>query len=382
MATKLTQAIVNGAAEENPPGTQLYDAEVSGLRVVVGKRGSSYKFVGRINDGTDRYVSVIVGRTDDVSLRSARERATELRLALRRGEDPRTPKASVPTVAEALDRYLEGRPDLSPSTASWYRQKIEGPLRSLAKLPADRVDRETVRATHEKLTRRVGTYGANGAMRVLKLVLNDVARSHDLPPNPVSRAVRMNRETPRDWAIPPAEMPEMWRRLDEMADRVRRGCWLTMLLTGLRSHDARSMRWEHLDADGVLTVPCPKGGAAKAFRLPLPRALVQELGEVRELTAPLESPFVFASPTSKSGHVEQMRRLEDWPYAPHGLRHTWRTMALEAGVDLQMAMVLLNHRPAGVTWNYVTRANLLGPMREATERVAALILSHRGRTAL
>ncbi|MFZ5962014.1 tyrosine-type recombinase/integrase [Thalassococcus sp. BH17M4-6] len=380
MATKLTQATVNRAAEEHPPGTQLYDAEVSGLRVVVGKRGCSYKFVGRINDGTDRYVSVVLGRTGDVALRTARERSTELRLALRRGEDPRTPKASVPTVAEALDRYLEGRTDLSPRTQQWYRQKIEGPLRSLAKLPADRVDRETVRALHEKITRKAGPYGANGAMRVLKLVLNDVARTHDLPPNPVSRAVRMNKETPRDWAIPPAEMPEMWRRLDAMEDRVRRACWLTMLLTGLRSNDARSMRWEHLDADGVLTVPSPKGGEAKAFKLPLPRMLVQELAAVRDLTAPLESPFVFASPTSKSGHVEHFARTKNWPYAPHGLRHTWRTMALEAGVDLQMAMVLLNHRPAGVTWNYVTRANLLGPMREASERVAGLIAGYRGRT--
>lgn len=131
-------------------------------------------------------------------------------------------------------------------------------------------------------------------------------------------------------------------------------------------------------ADEVLTVPSPKGGEAKAFKLALPRALVQELGEVRDLSAPLESPFVFASPTSRSGHLEQMTRTKRWPYAPHGLRHTWRTMALEAGVDLQMAMVLLNHRPAGVTWNYVTRANLLGPMREASEKVAALILSHRG----
>ena len=52
MATKLTQATVNRAAEDHPPGTQLYDAEVSGLRVVVGTRGCSYKFVGRINDGT------------------------------------------------------------------------------------------------------------------------------------------------------------------------------------------------------------------------------------------------------------------------------------------------------------------------------------------
>ena len=80
MATKLTQATVNRAAEDHPPGTQLYDAEVSGLRVVVGKRSCSYKFVGRINDGTDRYVSVVLGRTGDVSLRTARERSAELRL--------------------------------------------------------------------------------------------------------------------------------------------------------------------------------------------------------------------------------------------------------------------------------------------------------------
>ena len=379
MATKLTQGKVNRAADEHPPGTQLYDAEVSGLRIVVGKRGCSYKFVGRINDGTDRYVSVVLGRTGDLSLRTARERSTELRLALRRGEDPRTPKAAVPTVAEALDRYLGARSDLSPRTTSWYKQKLDGPLRSLARLPADRVDRETVRSLHERITRRVGPYCANGAMRVLKLVLNDVARTHDLPPNPVSRAVRMNRETPRDWAIPPAEMPEMWRRLDAMEDRVRRACWMTMLLTGLRSNDARSMRWDHLDGDGVLAVPSPKGGEAKAFRLPLPRMVLQELEGVRDLTAPLESGFVFPSPTSKSGHLEQMRKLADWPYPPHALSHTWRTMALEAGVDLQMAMVLLNHRPAGVTWNYVTRANLLGPMREASERVAAGIASYRGR---
>ena len=51
---------------------------------------------------------------------------------------------------------------------------------------------------------------------------------------------------------------------------------------------------------------------------------------------------------------------------------------MEAGVDVGMAMVLLNHRPAGVTWNYVTRANLLGPMREASEKVSDLIVGYRG----
>lgn len=224
MATRFTQASVNAAGQEHPPGTQLYDSEVPGLRVVVGKTGCSFKFVGRINDGTDRYVSVSIGRTDDVGLRTARQRATELRLALRRGTDPRTPKSTVPTLADALERYLSGRADLSPATSSWYRQKVEGPLRPLAKLPVDRIDRETARTTHERLTRRIGPYGANSAMRVLKLLLNDVARTHDLPPNPVSRGVRMNRESARDWAIAPGGMPLAWRQLDAMEDRVRRGC--------------------------------------------------------------------------------------------------------------------------------------------------------------
>ena len=380
MTTKLSQSLVEGAARGRPPGTQIYDAVVPGLRVVVGKRSASYKLVGRINDGTDRYVSLTIGRTDEVSLRSARERASELRLALRRGEDPRTPRRSTPTLDEAWARYREARAgDLTPRTLEWYRDKVEGPLRPLRRLPLDRLDRERVRSLHERLTRERGPYSANGAMRALKAVYNDAARSHDLPPNPVSRAVRLNRERARDWAVPPGDMPVLWRRLDAMGDRVRRGCWLTMLLTGLRCGDARSLRWEHVDGDGVLTVPSPKGGEDRAFRLPLPRLLLQELEEVRDLTRPLESPFAFASPASRSGHVEQLKRTAAFPYAPHAMRHTYRTVALEAGVDLQMAMVLMNHRPAGVTWNYVTRANLLGPMREAQERVCATIAAHRGR---
>jgi integrase len=152
---------------------------------------------------------------------------------------------------------------------------------------------------------------------------------------------------------------------------------MAMLLTGLRSHDARSMRWEHLDEDGVLTVPSPKGGADRAFRLPLPRRLLQVLEMVRQETAPLESPFIFPSLTSKSGHIEEMRRTDKFPHAPHQMRHTYRTWALEAGVDMQTVTLLMNHRPAGVTWGYVTRAHLLGHMREAQEKVCQAMVRHR-----
>lgn len=378
MATKLTQALVNRAQEDHGPGTQVYDAEVSGLRLVVGKRSCSFKLVGRINDGTDRYVSVVIGRTDEVGLKAARERAAELRLALRRGEDPRKPKGSVPTLAEAWERYRDARrDDLRPRTIEWYQGKVDGPLAGLRKLPMDRLDRETVRALHERLTVKRGPYCANGAMRALKAIYNDACRTHDLPPNPVSRAVRMNKERPREWAVGPDGLPVMWAGLDAMEDRTRAACWLAMLLAGLRCADARSMRWENLDDDGVLFVPSPKGGPDRSFRTPLPRLLIQALEGVRQETAPLESPFVFPSPTSVTGHLEQLRRTKEFDYAPHQMRHTYRTMALEAGVDMQTIVMLMNHRPAGVTWGYVTRAHLTGHLREAQERICERLTAYR-----
>jgi integrase len=91
----------------------------------------------------------------------------------------------------------------------------------------------------------------------------------------------------------------------------------------------------------------------------------------------MESPFVFPSLTSESGHIEEMRRTADFPYAPHQMRHTYRTWALEAGVDMQTVTLLMNHRPAGVTWGYVTRAHLLGHMREAQEKVCQAMVRHR-----
>ncbi len=380
MATKLTQGAINRIAEDHPAGTQIYDADTSGLRIVVGSKSSSYKLVGRINDGSDRYVSVVIGRTDEVSLRTARERSAEIKLALRRGEDPRTPKRAVPSLRMAWERYKETRGrDLRPSTAFWYERKVNLVLKPIIDVPLDKLDRETVRSLHEKITRKSGPYCANGAMRVLKALYNDAARSSDLPPNPVSRSVRMNKEKPRQWALGPDGLPEAWRRLDAMEDRIRAACWTAMLLTGLRSHDARSMRWEHLDADGVLFVPSPKGGPDRSFRVPLPRHLLQVLEMVKQETDGLASPFMFPSLSSKSGHIEGMARTDEFPYAPHQMRHTYRTAALEAGVDMQTITLLMNHRPAGVTWGYVTRAHLLGHLREAQETICAALTKHRGR---
>ena len=377
MATKLTQALARQLSDTSKPGTIIYDAEVSGLRMVIGRKSSSWKLVGRINDGSGLYVTLTIGRVEEMSIKTARQKAIELRQALARGEDPRRPKAKVPTVQEALDRYIEGnRDNLAASTLADYRRHVERPLKSLLKLPMDKIDRGICRNMHEKLTKTRGPYAANTALRMLRLLYNDVLRDHDLPPNPVSLAVRFNKEEARNWAISAEEMPRLWRHLDALDDPIARGCWLLMLFTGLRSSNARAARWDWLYADGVLTVPKTKAG--RVFPCPLPRYVIQELEALRDHTRPLASPFIFPATTTRTGHVSVLRSDRGFPYQPHALRHNYRTWCLEAGIDFQTVTYLMDHSAPHVSFRYVTRAHLTGHLREAQERVAARLLSFRG----
>ena len=377
MTVRLTQGMVRRVHEDHPPGSQLYDEEVSGLRLVVGSKSSSYKFMGRINDGTARYMTITLGRADELALKTARAMAVDIKQKLARGEDPRKPKSTVPTLAEVLERYLAARAnDLQPRTIHGYRDNLKPIMKDVGKLPMDKIDREMARSLHEKVTKKNGIYAANHAMRVLKLLYNDCARTFDLPPNPVSRAVRLHKEKVRDWAIAPADLPEFWRRLDGMQDRVRAACWLLMLTSGLRSSNARAVKWEHLCDEGTLLIPRAKSG--RSFTLPLPRMMLQELERVKQETAPLCSPFVFPSITSGTGHIEKMGRTPRFPYAPHMMRHTYRTIALEVGIDFQSITMLMDHANTHVSYNYVTRAHLTGHLRECQERICARLVSFRG----
>ena len=115
---KLTQGLVNDVMGKHPPGTQLHDDDMPGLRVVVGSKSASFKLVGRINDRTDRYVSIIIGRTNEVSLRTARERAAELQRPVQfLGKRPLGFERHVPL--QRPDTQLDER---SPSIGRFVRQ--------------------------------------------------------------------------------------------------------------------------------------------------------------------------------------------------------------------------------------------------------------------
>lgn len=369
----MTQAVVDRCRDEVEAGRQIYDTEVRGFRVVVGKTCASYKLVTGINDGTRRTVSLYLGRTDEVSLKTARQLAREANVLARRGEDPRRARSTAPTVREAMERHVATK-TLRPATVEWYRHQTESNLGRVADIPMDRVDRETCRSLHERLTREVSPSTANGALRVLKALYNDVARTMDLPPNPVSLAVRMHREVERDWAVEPRDMADAWALIDGIRSPVMRAAWATMMLTGLRANDVKTLRWEDVGEDGVAFIREPKGGPSRAFRLPLPTAALREMEAIRG-----RSEWVFPA-KSRTGHVVNLKRRGGFWLSPHMCRHTYRSFCAMQGVPLEVCMALMNHKGQGVTFRYVTRAALEDTMREQAERVAEAMLRYRERT--
>ena len=148
---------------------------------------------------------------------------------------------------------------------------------------------------------------------------------------------------------------------------------MTLALTGLRSSEVRWLKWQHID-DGIATIVSPKGGPDRSFQTPLPSRVIETLGETEFEHS---SPFCFPSlgPLNDCrGMPMLLRKTDEVPYRPHQLRHTFRTTALEAGVDFQSVQLLMNHKLPGVSGNYVSRDRLMEHLRGQIELVANLLV--------
>lgn len=272
---------------------------------------------------------------------------------------------SVETLVEETRRHLE----------DWFE-------RSLADL-----SRHEVAERHERLTVECGPYLANRVLQQFRAVYNTAARRFEaLPATNPTIAVTFNRVRRRREPIPWDELPAWSAKVDALSNPVRRDLQRFLLVTGLRSLDARTVRWEDVDLEaGTLHRPTPKGGEDRAFTIPLARAALALL-RVRRADNPAcfgDTPFAF--PTRlRSGEVTHVvepkeqrlvagRKVRHLP-SPHRLRDTFATAAHECGVHPLDLKALLNHAlPAAddVTAGYIRPS--LEHLRGSVERVAGFL---------
>jgi hypothetical protein len=133
---------------------------------------------------------------------------------------------------------------------------------------------------------------------------------------------------------------------------------------------------EHLDVGRrILHIPRPKGGAKRAFDIPLSRqmvrCLVRAMRASRYMHPEQAQTWIFAA-GSEDGHLvehkEPRTRLFKWG---NDLRQTYRTLGQAAGLSDVDMHLLMNHSLPGVNAGYITRAKLLSDhLRGAQQKLS------------
>ena len=369
---------------------KVYDTEVAGFFVKVGKRQRTYMARGEFwRDGLREFESTTkVGAAEEITARDARKRAREIIGGIAKGTKPgETAKTRVGeiTLRAAWGRYKEAhliRKGRGERTIKGYQDHMDQHLADWLDRPLARLGRDPTLVTeqHDLISTKAGPYAANGCMRTLRAVYNHAAKSHlDLPRNPVL-AIDWNEEVRRDTGMGQGELAAWFAQLLAVDNPIRREFHLLLLLSGSRPDALKKSPLDHLDLRRrVLHLPRPKGGEKKAFDIPLSQPMLRSiirLIRVGRMLHPEQAQFWLFPADSAGGHLvehkEDRRDLAKWG---NELRQSYRTLAQPAGVSELDIHLLMNHSLPGVNAGYITRHRLLeNHLREQQDKISQLIV--------
>jgi integrase len=363
----------------------------NGLTLRVDSSGK--RWIQRVTIGGKRH-NLGLGGYPVVSLAKARTSAVANALAIREGRNLITEKRQAreesrkpdkPTFAHAASRVIElRRPTWRnvkhgaqwTSTLETYAYPIIG-----QKL----VDEVTTADILSVLT-PIWVDKAETAARVrqrMETVLDWVVAQGWRQDNPASRSItkalpRVRRLKENYKALPYADVPAALAKVREStADPSTKLCMEFLILTAVRSGEARMARWNEIDwQERSWTIPPERMKAAREHSVPLSRRAVEVLRAAREISGNDELIFRASrrsKPLSDMTLLRLVQRLEI-PCVVHGFRSSFRTWAGELRVaDSDVCEAALAHQLDDKTEKAYVRTEFFELRRELMERWAGYI---------
>jgi len=367
---------------ESPPGF--------GIRVGKEREGGrvTRTFVVQRDLPGGKTKRVSLGRwLDDVSLDRARELADEARKAMKAGRDPQAKPAGGTTLRDAFERHIHSlkvrrkQPrsiaDAEGDVQRYWSRYLDRELHTFTRVELFDIH---VRMADKKVH---GPEAANRACRLFRAAWRNMMLLHeDLPDSP-TRGVIWNKPDEERKPIAWGVFPAFWATIEaEVKNPVRADLVRVLILTGLRSLDARTIEWgdiSGLDGDTpTLHRPNPKGGPKAAFTVPLSSEVARILRRRRDENAALFPGCPLAFPTvgrdARATHIKNAEEdaLRGFGYFPHAARHTFASACAEAGVSVLAQKALLNHRSKDITEHYQKLS--LPFLRGELEKVTGFLL--------
>jgi integrase len=156
---------------------------------------------------------------------------------------------------------------------------------------------------------------------------------------------------------------------------------LMLLYTGARKSNVLSMAWENVNMDLKLwNIPATQSKNKTSYTVPLVKAALDILTRRRQANP--ESPWVFTSHNSKSGHLEEPKKswtrvlkragLED--VRMHDLRRTLGSWMAITGASLITISYALGHKLASLSVTAVYARASVEPIRQSMETAVRTML--------
>ncbi len=395
------------------PDSAVYevgDAASPGLRLRVSPSGRKvFRWYFREATGKHRVLTLGAYGTgpDQIALARARQdlaKAKESHAEALAHGDPEITSSRVTTVTELAELFYERR-IAKQRKRPWEARAIldRDIIPTLGKRKLRTLQTPQVGAMILKVVDRGAPVHAGKVLGLTKQLFRSGVSLGYLTVNPAEplRAADLGVESNvRDRHLSADEIALFWdalARAPRMSESTRLA-FKILLLSGVRSQELLLARWRDVDPEAAeWTIPVEnqkltlkQAKKARAFRIPLPRLLVDLFDDLKAITG--HSEWIMASEDSESGHYTDkalgraMRRMFEQkpplltfePASPHDLRRTMRTvMAEHLDIEPHVAEKCLNHS-LGRLEDIYDKSTLLRQRREAMERWADFVVRTAG----
>ena len=339
--------------------TFYYDTIEPKLSLQITPNGSKSFYIRQRVKGND--IRVKLGEPPLMTVEEARIATVANRKLMNDGENPHKQSTKYnenTTLQQLFDDFVKERERfIGERTMVGYKSMWNTKISKLAKRRLSDISGDDLKTLHRKISENFGNYTGNHCLVLIKTVYNYAIKEERFDGRNPAISVKLNKTEPRVRYMEHAELQRFFAVLDEYDNEISRDAILMLIYTGARKRNVLEMKWADIDMEAKIW-KIPQTKTAKNVTI----ALVEQAMEVLQRRwEQAENEWVFYSPTSKSGHVEDIKRawasiLEKAQITNlriHDLRHTLATYLIANGADAFIVQRALTHKSLQSTQVYV-----------------------------
>ena len=347
-----------------------YDNQVQGLGIMLFPSGTKTFFIyKRINGRPDK---IKLGRFPQMTVEQARKAAYSTINEIDKGIDPKLEKSKIAKemlFSELFNSFMEKHSKLHKKC--WHEDlaKYKLHLTYLANRRISTISKIDIMQLHSSLSKDRGIYSANRILALLATIFNKAIDWGWEGINPCI-GIKKFKEKSRERFIQGDEISRFFKSLNEEPSEVFRDFFYLCLITGARRRNVQSMHWNDINfSRSEWQIKETKNGESQTITL-----ATQAITILKERYKGKNSDWVFPSALSKSGHIEEPKkvwknlldRAEIKDLRIHDLRRTLGSWQAATGANSYIIGKSLGHKTQQATAIYA-RLNM-DPVRESVNR--------------